>query len=453
MRERPCMLCGEPLSNDVCATPGCAYNPDAEMEVHEAEWQYDEKLHQDADPEAEVELPDREGEPDPFVTPENLPDSDMLEGDFEPEAEYVPDAEQKDAAKDADTLDISQENLPEPEGEKQLTQEDKGEDPSDDAHDLPEQEGGQDDDPDLPPRPQGCNGDCKPGDQYDPDADPCPHCTAKSFKEEMEQQGKENQSPEQMEEDWQNFLDNWADEGKGQGQGDQGDEGFDKQPEQDEQKGEMEEILDQMDEDDRKLEDRQPPNITTDDEDLPPKPQGCNGDCQPQDQYDMDADPCPHCTAKSFRDEMRREQELDPDLDPEKLAEKFQDFLQDWQNQQEEKKSEPEQNPDEIDEAPPEEEMQDGEPKEREQKKEREDDSDEFKRVGKDLTITQEKRFDNLMERIEKKVEQTFGQTAEDIFVMAKTEGQFQGEEISQSIQITSRGVTYWITLSAAKEV
>ena len=69
------------------------------------------------------------------------------------------------------------------------------------------------------------------------------------------------------------------------------------------------------------------------------------------------------------------------------------------------------------------------------------------------MTVTQEKRFDNLMERIEKKVEGTFGQTAEDIFVMTKQEGQFQGEEISQSIQITSRGVTYWITLSAAKEI
>ena len=30
------------------------------------------------------------------------------------------------------------------------------------------------------------------------------------------------------------------------------------------------------------------------------------------------------------------------------------------------------------------------------------------------MTITQEKRFDNLVERLEKKVEQMFGQTAED---------------------------------------
>ena len=42
----------------------------------------------------------------------------------------------------------------------------------------------------------------------------------------MEREGKENQSPEQMEEDWQNFLDNWQDmkPDEGQGQGDQGDE-------------------------------------------------------------------------------------------------------------------------------------------------------------------------------------------------------------------------------------
>ena len=54
---------------------------------------------------------------------------------------------------------------------------------------------------------------------------------------------------------------------------------------------------------------------------------------------------------------------------------------------------------------------------------------------------------------MEKQVSETFGQTAEDIYTMEKTDGQFKGEEISQAIQISSRGVTYWVTISAAKEV
>lgn len=528
MRTRPCMLCGEPLTtDDTCRTPDCAYNPDAEMGIHEAEHQYDEKLHQEQDLTDAEDLPDMGGEPDEFVSPH---DTEDLDGDFEDEKQYDPQAEQKDAAEDADTMDISQDEMPDtdddisreeredmenegkdlpkdeeqeqqeeeqedenegdlpeglkdmlddlfkdepeqqPEGEKQLTREDKGEDPSDDAHDLPEaeQEQGEqgEDDPDLPPRPSGCNGDCQPGD-LDDEGDPCPHCTAKSFKEEMEEQGKENQSPEQMEQDWQDFLDNWQEmaEQQGQGQGDQGDEQFDKQPEgEGEQQGEQ------------KLEDHQPPDLDADDDDLPPKPQGCDGNCKPQDQYDMDADPCPHCTAKQFREEMKREQEEGQlSEDPMEIAERFQDFLKDWDKQQNEQKCghndtslndeslvvcnecghvfEPEQNPEEIDEAPPEDELQDGMPKERELKKEREEGSEEFERLAGKMTVTQEKRFDNLMERIEKKVESTFGQTAEDIFVMKKTEGQFAGEEISQSIQITSRGVTFWVTLSAAKEI
>jgi hypothetical protein len=465
MRERPCMLCNQPMDNGVCHTLGCAYNPEAEGQIHEAEWEFDEKLHQEIgefDPE---DLPHHhEGDPDDeFV---HLPDTEGLEGKFEDEEPIHADdltQEQRDqrtapegeTPKD-DQLDnqINQDAQDaddrmgggEQNKEKQLTDEDKGEDPSDDVRDKPEGQQNEDD-PDLPPRPQGCNGDCQPGDQYDDDADPCPHCTAKSFQQEMEQEGKQHQAPEEMEKDWQDFLDNWQNEakgggqqeGQGQGQGEEGDE-----------QGEL------------PTGEHQAPDLDGDDDDLPPQPQGCDGNCQPADQYDMDADPCPHCTAKSFRDEMReQEKEADMEFGQEDLDQMFQDFLKDWQNQQEEAKDDapeekPERNPEEIDEAPPEDEMQDGMPKEKPEKQvpEHEDeDPDEFKRVAQKMTVTQEKRFDNIVERIEKKVEATFGQTAEDIFVQAKQEGQFKGEEVSQTIQVTSRGVTFWVTISAAKEI
>jgi hypothetical protein len=195
-----------------------------------------------------------------------------------------------------------------------------------------------------------------------------------------------------------------------------------------------------------------------DNDGLPPRPQGCNGACQPADQHDMDADPCPHCTAKQFRDEMRdnNDEEDLKDLTPDEIGDMFQDFLKDWAEEQDEKKKEQrsEQKPEEIDDEPPEDEMQDApEDQEGEKNVEHEEESKEFRRMAKDMTVTQEKRFDNLVERLEKKVEQMFGQTAEDIWVAAKAEGQFQGEEVSQSIQVTSRGVTYWVTISAAKEV
>ena len=539
MANRPCMLCNEPLDGDICHTPGCAYNPEAENEIHEADWEYDENLHQTPEVDEDEEIPVGHGEPDPEF--QNLPDSDLLEGNFEDDAPFDADAEQKDVSDDADSMDISQENLPEPppdyaegEGEEppeddyrapedqdepepddeyvdagqpfddepetdtdestdepeslsdeseseedsaeseqapdeegtgdldemtdeqkdklneermeqQLTEEDKGEDPSDDAHDLPEQEADEDD-PDLPPKPRGCSGDCQPGD-LDEEGDPCPHCTAKAFKAEME--GK-HQSPEQMEQDWQKFLDDWQDQAdeEGNGQGDQGDEKMDA-PEQDE--GEKRE---------QRMENREAPDLDADDDDLPQKPPGCSGDCKPSDQYDDDADPCPHCTAKQFRDDIRKQHEGEDgeDLpDPEELGDMFQDFLKNWSDQQEkvkEKKDEkPEQNPDEIDEAPPQDEMEDGKQEEEPKEIEIEEDSGEFERTAKKMTVTQEKRFDNIVDRIEKKVEQTFGQTAEDIFTMKKQEGQFAGEEISQSIQITSRGVTYWVTISAAKEI
>ena len=74
------------------------------------------------------------------------------------------------------------------------------------------QETAEDEDSDLPPRPQGCSGDCQPGDQYDPDAVPCPHCTAKQFKEQMQDEGKQNLPEEEMEQEMQDFLDNWQKE-------------------------------------------------------------------------------------------------------------------------------------------------------------------------------------------------------------------------------------------------
>ena len=318
-RTKPCMLCNAPLDNDECRTPGCAFNPAAEMEVHDSEWTYDENAHQEVgefDPE---DLPHAdEGDPDPEFVNADLPDTGDLEGDFSD-----PEAEQKEAAEDADTMNLSQEDLPEDdltreeredlekEGQEkpkdqQLTEEDKGEDPSDDAMNL--EDAPEDDDPDLPPKPQGCSGDCQPG-ELGEDGDPCPHCTAKSFKQEMEEQGKQHQSEEEMEQDWQNFIDDWqkqaGDDQQGNGQGDQGDEDVKDLPGEHEPEGEQ------------KLEDRQPPDLADDDDDLPPRPQGCQGDCKPGNQFDDDADPCPHCTAKSFRDEMLDEIE---DTEGEDLA-------------------------------------------------------------------------------------------------------------------------------------
>ena len=80
-REKPCMLCGNTLSNDVCTTPGCAYNPDAEGQFHDAEWERDENMHQEPEIDEDKEIPVGHGD----VALEDLPDGDLLEGDFEDE--------------------------------------------------------------------------------------------------------------------------------------------------------------------------------------------------------------------------------------------------------------------------------------------------------------------------------------------------------------------------------
>ena len=434
---------------------------------------------------------------------------------------------------------------------QQLTEEDKGEDPGDDAQDLPEDDSenepedekgsldelpedlgetpdedgtgdlddmtdeqkdklnedrlqGEDDlskqreegddeglDEDgLPPRPRGCQGDCKPGDQYDEDAVPCPHCTAKQFREQMEQEGKQNLPEEEMEQEMQQFLDDWQKEAdkSGNGQGDQGDEQISEEEDGGQDKQER-----RIENEERRQEQRDNPPDLDDDEDLPPRPEGCEGDCQPGD--DPDGIPCPHCTTKKFRDSMNEEhQGGEMDLDEEELKDQWQNFLDDWENQKPEEDEKPpegeQEDPEEQDEEPPEEEMEDDEEVEvcehcgkaiAEAKNEdgesvwvsTEDDQShcdknkndskahepappkpkEFKRVAKKMSVTQEKRFDNLVERLEKKVEGMFGKTAEDLWLAEKIDGQFQGEEVSQSIQITSRGVTYWVTISAAKEL
>jgi len=508
------MACGKPLGpNDECSTPLCPYNPQDENKVHEAELQVGEHKHTGGTPEDHDEF----GDGGPQMSPEeledllndedDLPDTEDLEGDFE-----------GDEVGESDKMDISQEDMPEDDSDladdlkdlndaaeeaeqkraSQLTEEDKGEDPSDDAQDLPQDDsenepeddkgslddvpeelgetpdedgtgdlddmtdeqvdklnqdrlqddeeghqGGSDEeeeDDGLPPRPRGCQGDCKPGDQYDDDAVPCPHCTAKQFRDQMENEGKQNLPEEQMEQEMQKFLDDWQNEADkdGNGQGDQGDEEGDLPEELEEQIKKHDEALEQNK---RRQEQRDnPPDL--DDDDLPPRPEGCEGDCQPGD--DPDGVPCPHCTTKQFKEEMEREKELDPNLeglDEDKLKEFWQNFLDGWEDEGKDE------------EDPPEEELQDGEEPKDEGDGEDDDGPKEFKRVGKQITVTQEKRFDNLVERLEKKVEQMFGQTAEDMWTAEKLDGQFQGEDVSQSIQITSRGVTYWCTLSAAKEM
>src|SRR4051794_25410756 len=95
MRERPCMLCNQPMDNGVCHSPGCAYNPEAEGQVHEAEWNYDEKLHQEIGEVDPKDLPnhEHEGEPDDdFV---HLPDPEGLEGKFEDEPIHADDLTQE----------------------------------------------------------------------------------------------------------------------------------------------------------------------------------------------------------------------------------------------------------------------------------------------------------------------------------------------------------------------
>ena len=68
------------------------------------------------------------------------------------------------------------------------------------------------------------------------------------------------------------------------------------------------------------------------------------------------------------------------------------------------------------------------------------------------MNKTQEKRYDNLFERITKKVEATYGETLENLFIGEKVKGDYTGEEVSRTIEIESNGVNYVLTFSASRK-
>lgn len=67
-----------------------------------------------------------------------------------------------------------------------------------------------------------------------------------------------------------------------------------------------------------------------------------------------------------------------------------------------------------------------------------------------DLTKTQSQRFDNIVERVAKKIEGTFGKTVEDFYIVPRTDGEVPGQAI-QRIAVQSRGVMYTFTVQAEK--
>jgi predicted Rdx family selenoprotein len=419
--------------------------------------QLDQKINQDAD-----DADDRMGKPDgePEAEDESGGDEgDMDTSEVEAEGEDKTHAE-NDAEDEKGQLDTT-EDLPEQKKETQLSDDEDGPEPQDDAHDKPESF--EDEDDDLPPRPQGCDGNCKPSD--DPgseDGEPCPHCTAKAFREQMKEEGKEQQPEEQMESDWQKFLDDWQEEAEKNDSLNEGEEndGPDAESESEPDDEQISEDGDggQGDPEDQPEDWEPDPENLDDDDDLPPRPQGCSGNCAENEDPDGDGEPCPHCTAKRFKEAMKEEQEQGGLPDAEDLAELFQQMLQQQREQmqgEQEPEPEPKEEPEEPEDSedPPEDELKDEEPEQDEPEQKEKPKREEFKRLADDLTIAQEKRFDNLVGRLQKKVNGTFGNTAEEVTVLPKTEGQFQGEDISQAIQIRSRGVVYWVTLSAAKDI
>lgn len=71
---------------------------------------------------------------------------------------------------------------------------------------------------------------------------------------------------------------------------------------------------------------------------------------------------------------------------------------------------------------------------------------------NKPMTKTQRERFQNICERLFKKGEQTFGETLQSKEIGPDAPGGiFVGEEISKTMEVKSRGVTYRITVSAER--
>jgi hypothetical protein len=500
MANRPCMMCNAPLGSDGdCSTPGCIYNPNEDTKTHDAEFEYVEGKGGDtpgpddtpdwgmSQEEMQELLDEGEVDEEEDLTPSEIdelasegkgeredsnaerqkPKKDKLDSGIDQNADdaddRMGDGSESDEAEDEaggdegdmdtseieseggedethaendaedkkgqlDTTEDLPEQKPEKDTEKQLSEDEDGDEPSDDAHDLPDP-----DDDELPPRPQGCNGDCKPTD--DPggdDSEPCPHCTAKQFREQMREEGKEQLPEEEMESEWQDFLDNWEHEAAEH----ENENGLD-EPESEQNEGGGKGDGDAEPDDDYVPD--------PEDDDLPPRPQGCSGNCAEDEDPDGDGEPCPHCTAKRFKEGLRDELEQgerDEVPTPDELAEMFQEMLDKQRERMNEPEDKPEPEPEDSDED-----QSEGNEGEKEKPK-----RPDFNRTAKELTVTQEKRFDNLVQRLMKKVEGTFGNTAEEISMMPKTEGQFQGEELSQAIEVRSRGVIYYITLSAAKD-
>ena len=436
MATRPCMHCGAPLlPNGDCRTAECPYNPafdnvefDSEVEVEQGEG---ELLIDTPDLPEGDQIPEDDFDP---YDPENYKEGGQGEGNLQdemPEPEKAEKIDSPDELSDEgqgelpDPDDAARQREPDTEAETPETQEkmpeelpqenesdqkldpEGGQEPDEFAHDdlsgdegQPEMPDPDADDDDLPPRPQGCNGDCKPGDQYDEDAVPCPHCTAKSFRDQMDQEDKRKDQQE-MQQDWQNFLDNWENQN------------------QEKRQKDLDDFIDGLgDEGEKDLPD----------EKQEPEPEG------------ITCDECGSFIADA----------VDQGTPGPEHKDSCSLHMPDDPEGEEDVPEEPEND------TPPEEEMQDGEeepedePEVPEEAPE-EEDSGEFKRVADNMTIGQEKRFDNIVKRLTPKVENTFGKTNEDFHKGAKTKGQFDGEEVSQTIQIQSRGVTYFVTISAMK--
>lgn len=451
-KTRPCMACGAPLDfNGDCSTPNCAYNPRDEAKEFEAEHEAGTHEHTGGDfPDGdEPDLSDEEMA-ELLNDEEDLPDVDDLDGGFEDEREGqgkpegearedAPHTDQDERADDSDKMDLgNDDDLDDSEGDEGDLDEDDSADSEDDRY----EDVGADHESDY----------------------------------EADEKGEPESHDENDAEDEKGQLDTTDDLPEPEQKSDET------------QLSEDEEGPEPSDDAHDLPEDEAEGSESDEDDDLPPRPQGCNGDCQPGDLGDG-GEPCPHCTAKKFKESMEQGENEPEEMSEEEIAESWQKFLDDWEKQKpdlDEPEPTPEDPPESEEESlpkcrmcgepeshlnhgphpdrhdflppeaeePPEEEMkdepEDGQKSEPEEADERPKD---FKRVATNMTETQEKRFDNIVNRTVKKAKGTFGQTAEDIWIQAKTDGQFEGEELSQTIQIQSRGVTYWITVAAAKEV
>jgi hypothetical protein len=67
------------------------------------------------------------------------------------------------------------------------------------------------------------------------------------------------------------------------------------------------------------------------------------------------------------------------------------------------------------------------------------------------MTTAQRNRYELLTQRIFSKAERTFGGTAEDSVITPIFESPYDDEEVTRTLEIQSRGVTYKITVSAGR--